>query len=282
MATISAAQVRALRDRTDLPMMECKQALPECNGDAAAAIEWLRKKHKGKMEERADRQTGEGRIQVYIDDNRKTGAIIDLRCETAPVAKNSEFIALADAIARTVAAQADKAPAPQVILKAAAVTAPRRTVEDLLTEVYGKIRETMKLTACRKVAGGYLCGYVHHDGKKGVLIALDATPSDEAVAVDLCHHVTFAQPLAVTRDQIPADRLEIVRRTAREVAESEGKPAQIIDKIVQGKVNAFCAENALMDQEHVKPDYEKKKVGDVLKAAGVKAVQDVAYLSIGG
>ena len=281
MATITAAQVQALRKKTDLPMMECKQALTECGGDERAAIDWLKKKHKGKMEERADRETGEGRIFIHIGDAGNTGAIIDLRCETAPVAKNREFTALAEKIAKQVVAQDESNPPPETILASESVTDPGQTVEDLLTEVYGRIRETMKLTACRRITGEYVCGYVHHDGKKGVLIALDAAPSSETVGVDLCHHVTFSQPLAVTRDQIPADKVDEVRALAREMAESQGKPPHIIDKIVQGKINAFCAENALMDQEHVKPEYEKKKVGAVLKAAGVNAVTDLAYLSIG-
>lgn len=282
MANITAAQVRALRERTDLPMMECKQALAENNGDEAAAIEWLRKKHKNKMADRSDRETGEGRTHLFIDESRKVGAIIDLRCETAPVAKNDEFIALCDKIARQVAAQDEATPTPESIRAASSVVESGRTVDDLITDVYGRIRETMNLVACRKVTGGYVCGYVHHDGKKGVLIALDAVPSDETVAVDLCHHVTFAQPLAITRDQIPPEKLEEVRRQAKELAESEGKPAQIIDKIVQGKVNAFCAQNALLDQEHVKPEYEKKSVGDTLKAAGVGTVLEYAYMCIGG
>jgi elongation factor Ts len=278
---ISAAQVRALREKTDLPMMECKQALTECSGNEQAAIEWLRKRHKGKMDERAHRETGEGRIFVYIDDAGKTGAIIDLRCETAPVAKNEQFCALGDKIARHVASQADSAPSPQSVLDASSVTDPNKTVNDLIADTYGRLRETIKLAACRKLTGEYLCSYVHHDGKKGVLIALDAAPSPQQVGIDLCQHVTFTQPLAITREEIPAAELEKVRTLARELAESEGKPSAIIDKIVQGKVNAFCTQHALMDQEHVKPEYEKKKVRDALKAGGVQAVLDIAYMRIG-
>ena len=282
MATISAAQVRALRDKTNLPMMECKEALAACGGDEQAAIDWLKKKHKGKMEERADRQTGEGRIFVYMDEARKNGAIIDFRCESAPVAKNSEFLTLGESIVRQVALQPESRPSSESVLASRVAGDPGKTLQDLLTEVYGRIRETMKLIACRRVTGEYLCAYVHHDGKKGVLLALDAKPAPEAVGLDLCHHVTFTQPLAVTRDQLPAARVEDVARLAREVAQAERKPAQILDKIVQGKVNAFCAENALMDQEHVKPEYEKKSVAAVLQAAGVKAVTDWACMGIGG
>lgn len=282
MAAITAAQVQALRAKTNLPMMECKQALSETGGDEQGAIEWLKKKHKGKMEARVERETGEGRIFIRLDHDRKTGAIIDLRCETAPVAKNDQFVELGEKIAMVVASQQESSPSPEAVLASSSVADSGKTVEDLVTEVYGRIRETMKLVACRRITGEYLCGYVHHDGKKGVLIALDAVPAEETVGVDLCHHVTFSQPLAITRDQIPAEKIDEVRKMAREVAESEGKLAHIIDKIVQGKTNAFCADNALMDQIHVKPEYEKKKVGAVLKAAGVNAVLDMEYMSIGG
>jgi elongation factor Ts len=281
MANITAAQVRALREKTDLPMMECKQALTECNGDEQAAVEWLRKKHKGKMAERAERETGEGRVVVFIDPSGTTGSIVDLRCETAPVAKNEQFIALGQEIAQLVAQQDEETPSPETVRAMAAASQPGKTVEDLITDAYGRIRENLQLVSCRKVSGAYLCSYVHHDGKKGVLIALDAKPSNDQVGIDLCHHVTFTQPLAITRDQIPAEKLEEVRKMAKDVAEAEGKPAQIIDKIVQGKVNRFCAENALMDQEHVKPEYEKKSVGAVLKGAGVTGVTAAALVTIG-
>lgn len=279
MASITAAQVRALREKTDLPMMECKQALTECDGDEQAAIEWLRRKHKGKMAERAGRETGEGRAHVYINDDKTAGAVIDLRCETAPVAKNEQFIALCDEIARAVAHQDEASPSPDAIKSL--VASDGRAIDELWTEVYGRIRETMNLVTCRKVTGQYLAGYVHHDGKKAVLVALDAVPTSETVAIDLCHHVVFSQPLAISRDEIPPEKLDEVRAMASEHAEAEGKPAAIIDKIVQGKVNAFCKENALMDQEHVKPEYEKKSVGQTLKEAGVNKVLDFAYVAVG-
>ena len=111
MATITALMVKELRGKTDLPMMECKQALTECSGDMESSIEWLRKKHKGKLSERTDRATGEGRIGVFINDARTLGAIVELQCETAPVAKNELFIDLANAHAKKVAEGHRAAPA---------------------------------------------------------------------------------------------------------------------------------------------------------------------------
>ena len=279
MAEITAASVKALRDRTGLPMMECKKALAESGGDEAAAIELLNRKYKGKMEERSDRETSEGRIGVYISDDRKTGAMVELRCETTPVAKNELFVNLVTAIAKVVASQSEPEPTPETIL--ASKVDSGGTVNDAMVEAYSKLQETMNLVRCRWVRGECLTHYVHHDGKSGVMLALDAAPSPEAVAVDLAQHAMFTKPLAITREGLAPEAIEKVRETARKVAEDEDKPANIIERIIPGKVNAFCAQNALMEQEHVKPDYEKKRVKDVLKSAGVSGVTDMGIMVVG-
>jgi len=280
MAQITAAAVKALRDRTGLPMMECKKALTESDGDEVAAVELLNRRYKGKMAERADRETGEGRIEVYIADDKKSGAIIELRCETNPVAKTDDFVNLTGTIAKVVAAQSEREPTSEAILAADAGTG--KTVNDVLVDTYSRLQETMNLGRCRKVSGEFLTHYVHHDGKSGILLALDAAPSPEAVGVDLAQHTLFTKPMAISREGMPADAIEKMSETARTVAKDDGKPDHIIEKIVQGKVNAFCAEHALMEQEHVKPDYEKKRVKDVLKSAGVSAVTDLEIMTVGG
>jgi len=269
--------VKDLREKTDLPMMECKQALSECGGDLESAIEWLRKKHKGKLADRTDRTTGEGRVGVYINDDRTHGAIVELQCETAPVGKNELFVNLAAAFARKVAEGQEAEPNPETIRSDPAL-------DKQFTEVFGKLRENMNLTRCRRVDGVHLASYVHHDGKSGVLLALDAEPkSDHNVAADLCMHAIFTQPLAIDRTGVPADEVERVRSEAVEMAKSEKKPEQIIQKIADGKVNAFYAEKVLMEQLHVKTDdYGKAKVGDILKQAGVNAVTDLVIMKLGG
>ncbi|MEK7757387.1 MAG: elongation factor Ts, partial [Planctomycetota bacterium] len=115
MATITAQMVKDLREKTDLPMMECKQALTESNGNVESAMDWLRKKHKGKLADRSGRTTGEGRIAIYLDSARKVGGIIELQCETAPVAKNEMFVNLAAAFAKKVALGSEASPDPQKI-----------------------------------------------------------------------------------------------------------------------------------------------------------------------
>ena len=278
MATITAQMVKNLREKTDLPMMECKQALTECNGDVQAAMEWLRKKHKGKLADRTDRATGEGRIGVYIDGARKCGGIVELQCETNPVAQNEMFVELANAFAQRMANWPEEAPNPDEVRHDPELDAK-------FTDVFGRLRENMRLTQCRRVRGEHLASYVHHDGKSGVLLALDAAPkSDKDVAGDLCMHTLFTKPLAIDRAGVPAEEVEKVRGLAIETAKADGKPEQIIAKIAEGKVNAFYADRVLMEQVHVKTDdYGKKtKIGKVLKDAGVNAVTDLIVMQVGG
>ena len=273
MAELSAAQVMALRKKTGLPMMECKEALTACGADEAAAIEWLRKKHKGKMEARSDRETGEGRVGVYIDEAGKSGGIVELRCETAPVGKNQVFIDLANRMARHVASGSEAAPDPGSVKDA---------MEADITGVYGKLREAMNIGVCRKVTGDALAAYVHHDGKSGVLLAMEGTPTDDELGKNLAMHVTFHKPMAIDREGIPAEEIEKIRQAAIEQAKEEGKPEHVVEKIAAGKVNAFCAANVLLEQEHARNDlYGKKKVKNVLAENGVRRVLDIAYITVG-
>ena len=280
MAAITAAQVKSLREETGLPLMECKSALTEANGDTGQAKEILQKKYKGKMESRAANVTGEGRITICIGDDRKTGCIADVRCETAPVAKTDRFIELAETVARSCLGCDFSEAGEEAIKQIPSTGHDGWTLEQELTDAFSVIRENIRFERVRRVSGAYVCGYVHHDGKTGVVVALDAVPDPESAGTDLCHHVAFANPMAIQRESLPADELEKVRTLAREIAEGEGKPAHIVDKIADGKVNAFCAENALMDQEHVK--VSKTTVRDVLRSAGVGNVIDFAYFKIGG
>ncbi|MEK6674722.1 MAG: translation elongation factor Ts [Planctomycetota bacterium] len=277
MANITAQMVKDLREKTDLPMMECKQALSECSGDMANAIEWLRKKYKGKLADRADRATGEGRMGIFIDAARQNGAIVELQCETAPVAHNELFINLANAFAKKVVEGKETSPDPAKIRQ-------DPTMDAMFTEVFGKLRESMNLARCRRVTGGYLSSYVHHDGKSGVLLALDTEPkSDKRIGADLCMHSLFTNPLAIDRSAVPSEQVEKIRTESRAAAIAEGKNDQIADKVAEGKVNAFYGERVLLEQLHVKTDdYGKTKVVDVLKQAGVSAVTDLVIMRVGG
>jgi elongation factor Ts len=218
-------------------------------------------------------------VFVHLSDDRTSGAILDLRCETSPVAKTDQFLGLADSLARSIAGQETAELDADAVTKLPSPKHAGKTLGDELMDVFGLLRENIRIGGCRKMTGAYLCSYVHHDGKSGVLIALDAAPNPESVGVDLCHHVVFSNPLAITREDVPSAEIDRVRKEATEMAEGQGKPPQIIEKIVAGKVNAYCAENALMEQEHVK--VSKTKVCDVLKEAGVTAITDLCFFKIG-
>lgn len=279
MASISAAQVMGLRKKTDLPMMDCKAALTEANGDEAAALTILNKKFKGKFDTKADRETTEGTIGVFIDPGAGQAGIVELRCETAQVAKTELFVDLARTLAKLCASRSESDPYAATIMASKIPGDDSKTVNDYFGEVFGKLGENMVLARCRHLTGKFFAEYVHHNGKIGAVVALSSTPSPESTGRDLCQHVAFSKPLAISREGLPADKIEEVRAAARAAAIEQGKPEQIVDKIAEGKVGAWCSERCLLEQEHVK--VTKTKVADVLKAAGVEHVTDLAVLELG-
>lgn len=278
MPEITASMVKALRDKTDLPMMDCKAALVEAAGNEARAIELLQRKARGKLATKADRETAEGRIGIHVDEPAGAAALVELRCETNPVAQNQLFADLADQIAKVVAAQPDATPSPPQVL--ACRSDDGRTVQEMIGDVFGRIRENMKVQRACRLTGARFGSYLHHDAKTGVVVAFEGTPADPQLVKDLCMHVAFAKPAGIRRQDIRPEDVEKVRELARELAREEGKPEQIVEKIAEGKVNAWFAERVLLEQEHVK--VSKKKVGDVLKQGGITAVTGLAVFVVGG
>lgn len=276
MSDISAAMVKALRDKTGLSMMECKNALVEAGGNEEKAIENLKKKHRGKLDTRSDKEAGEGRIAVSIGDGK--AGIVEIRCETAQVAKSDPFIELCNHIAAAVANQSESVPSPDAVM--AAKLPDGRSVKDAMGDAYGQVRENIKIGRAQRLTGSCFGSYVHHDGKTGVLVAVDGKPASADVLKDLCQHIAFSKPAGIQREHIPAAQVDEVREMARNVAREEGKPEQIIEKIAEGKVNAWFAERVLLEQEHVK--VTKTKVGDVLKQNGVTGVAEMVVMVVGG
>lgn len=262
---ITAADVKTLRDRTNLPMMDCKAALTETGGDMDKAIELLRKKFKDATVKFAGREAAEGRVAIFVDAATKVGAIVEVRCETAPVAKADAFIALANDIAKQVAAKN-----PADLSAVLTLDCGGKSVQDRITETIGLIRENMKVHRFARLTG-QLGDYVHHDGSVGVLLAVDGGAADPAVLRDVCLHVTARNPMAGKRDEIPADLVaketEIARGQVANDPKNANKPAQIMEKIIEGKLKTWFAENVLVEQPFVKDD--SKSVGDLLKSAGV-------------
>ena len=262
MAEISASMVMDLRQRTGLGMMECKKALTEAGGDMAKAEDLLRIKSGAKASKASARVAAEGVIGLYVAADGKTGAIVEVNCETDFVSRNEEFKAFANEIA----AAASRATIPP--------TSPRwrrrtldagDTVEARRVALVQKIGENIAIRRfVRRAATGRLASYVHGT-KIGVLV--DVSGGDGALGKDLAMHIAASKPLAVDRNGVPAATVAHERSIAKARADESGKPANIVDKMVEGAVAKFLAEVALLAQPFVKGD-GKETVGDVAKQAG--------------
>lgn len=253
---INAKDVMALRNSTGLPMMECKKALAENNGDREAAEDWLRKKLKGKMDARTDRAAGEGRIVVVS--NATAAAIVELRAETDFTARNEAFQKAAESIANDALA----GPAGDV------------AVNDAATKAIDNLRistgENVSFARAHKLEGGAdakFGSYVHHDGKLGVVVQGSGEVSDELLK-DIAMHIAASpvKPEGVSADEIPEKIVDRERRLALEQAMESGKPKEIAEKMVEGKLRKFFEDVALIEQPFVKdPD---KKIKDLVPANG--------------
>ena len=269
---ISANAVKALRDRTNQPMMDCKAALTEANGDMEKAVEILRKKSKDVQDKKVGRETAEGRIAAFIDTAKQVGALVEVRCESAPVAKGDDFTKLSNDIAKQVAL---KAPTSiEELLKQPLVDDPKRTVSDRITDVVGLIRENMKPARMVRMTG-LLGSYIHHDYSVGVMVQAEGEKADPQLLRDVCMHITAKNPVAARREDISAETLEKEKEIAKSQAAATGKPANLVEKIAEGKMKTWFAENVLLEQPFVKDD--SKTVGDLLKAADLKLVKFVRF-----
>ncbi len=262
MAVITAAIVKALREKTDAPMMECKKALTEAQGDAAKAEEILRVKLGNKATKAASRITAEGIVAVYISDDAKTGAILELNSETDFVAKNPEFQQMAKNAARLVA---EKAPADVAALLELDLNG--KSLEQVRKDLVGKIGENMSFRRfVRMQAKGKLHNYVHGGSKIGVLV--DVIGGDDEVAHDVAMHIAASKPKALDKDGIDPALIESERRVALEKAREAGKPEAILERIAEGSVQKFLKEVTLLNQPFVKDD--KVSVGQLLKSKGAE------------
>jgi elongation factor Ts len=267
---ISAAAVKALRDRTNQPMMDCKAALIEAKGDMEKAVEILRKKSKDVQDKKVGRETAEGRIAAFIDPAKGVGALLEMRCESAPVAKGTDFAKLAIDIAKQIALK--NPTSIEELLKEPLVDDPARTVNDRITDVVGLIRENMKPARMVRMTGllGY---YIHHDYSVGVMVQVEGAQADAQLLRDICMHITAKNPVAARREDISAETLEKEKEIAKSQAAATGKPPNLVEKIAEGKMKTWFAENVLLEQPFVKDD--SKTVGDLLKSAGLKLVKFV-------
>ncbi|MSR31940.1 MAG: translation elongation factor Ts [Gemmataceae bacterium] len=273
MSAISAAEVKSLRDRTNAPMMDCKAALVEAQGDMEKAVEVLRKKNATIQAKKGARETAEGRIAFHINSDNGLASLIEVRCESAPVASNESFMTLCADLAAQVSI-ANPA-SVQELLEQPFHKEPGRKVNDRIGDVVGLIRENMKPARFVRLQGGAFGSYIHHDGAVGVLLQVEGNPADTSLLRDICMHIAAKSPSAGTREEVAKDTIEREMEIARSQAAATGKPANIVEKIAEGKVKTWFAENVLLEQPFVKDD--KKMVGDILKGAGLKFVRFVRY-----
>jgi elongation factor Ts len=261
MADISASTVMELRQRTGLGMMECKKALTEANGDLAKAEELLRIKSGAKASKAADRVAAEGVVGLAVAADGRSGAIVEVNCETDFVAKNDDFKAFAAEIAQLVLRESPADVPALAQLKLASGD----TVEARRVALVQKIGENLSVRRfVRRVATGRLASYVH-GVRIGVLV--DLTGGAETLGKDLAMHVAASKPLAVARDGVPAEKVEQERTIAAARAAESGKPANIVEKMVEGAVAKYLAEVTLTAQAFVKGD-GKQTVGELLKQQG--------------
>jgi elongation factor Ts len=270
---ITATMVNELRKRTNMPMMDCKAALQAVGGDMEKAVDEIRVKMKGVVDKRGSNETAEGRIGVFIDNAAQVGAIVELRCESAPVAKGEHFVKLANAVARVAVA---KNPA-NVEALLAATDATGKSVSDLVTDTIGVLRENMKVHRFVRLQGGLFGEYVHHDGTLGVLLQASGSGASPSLLRDVCMHIAAVQPtpVAARRDEVPAETVAKEKEIAKAKAEATGKPAQIAEKIAEGQMKTWFAENVLVEQPFVKD--QAKTVGQILKDAGLEVTKFVRY-----
>ena len=280
MAEISAKAVKTLREQTGAGMMDCKRALGEADGDLNKAVEVLRERGLAKAGKREGRATSEGVIAVALAG--KTGGMVELGCETDFVARTDDFLALGTRLAEVVAGDAALT-VPEALLDA---SIDGEKASERIVAAISKLGENVVVKrVCRLEAGtGIVGGYVHAGGKLGVLVALEASSGGAelgALAKDLAMHVAAADPtpVAVSREGVSSELLDQEREIYRKQAIQEGKPEKIVDRIVEGKINKFVSEIALVEQPFVKdPD---KSIGDLLKASGEVSVSAFDRFKLG-
>jgi elongation factor Ts len=266
MAAITASMVAELRAKTDAPMMECKRALTEAEGDMDRAEEILRVKLGSKASKAASRVTAEGIVAAFI--NGSTGALIELNCETDFVAKNDDFLAFAKDLTQLITAHN-----PADVAALSALTVDGETIESRRSKLIGKIGENMTIRRFKRFAGANKLVSYLHGTRIGVMVEYTG---DDVAAKDVAMHIAAMKPVALSSAQVPADLIEKERSIASQKAAESGKPADIVAKMVEGSVQKYLKEVSLFDQVFVKND--KQTVEQMLKAAQTTVLGFTMYV----
>jgi elongation factor Ts len=256
MAEITAKMVMSLRAKTDAPMMDCKKALSEAQGDATRAEEILRVRFGNKASKASTRVAAEGIVACFIEDNKKKGVLVEVNSETDFCAKNDEFLAFVQAITKA-AVENDVSDADQL----SNLSINDKTIEEIRTQLVGKIGENITIRRVEKmIAKDNLFSY-NHGGRVGVIVDIQST--DEKLGKDIAMHIAATKPKALDQSGVSQDLIEAERRVAIEKAKEAGKPDEMLEKIATGTVNKFLKEITLLNQVFVKDD--KQTIEQLLK-----------------
>ena len=266
---ITASQVKDLRERTGAGMMDCKKVLTETDGDEEKAIELLRERGLSKAAKKSGRIAAEGLAAGYVTDDAKIGAVVEVNAETDFVAKNEEFRSFVADVAKQVA---QNNPATvEDLLNQESIAEAGKTVQEVLTNKIATIGENMSIRRFERFesANGLVAKYIHGDGKIAVLVEMEG--ASEELAKDICMQIAAARPEFLDRDSVPQERVEKEMEILKAQAMNEGKPAEIAEKMVQGRIGKFYGEICLVEQPFVKdPD---QVVGKMVEAKGAKIVR---------
>ena len=257
---ITASQVKELREITGAGMMDCKKVLTETDGDMEKAMELLRERGIAKAAKKSDRVAAEGLVDCYISEDGKVGAIVEVNSETDFVGQNEEFKTFVMDVAKQVA---EKNPVNvEELLAQESITEAGKTVQEVLTDKIAKIGENMNIRRFERFEStGLVEKYIHGDGKIAVLV--DFAKGDKAIAKDVCMQIAAAKPEYLKREDVPAERVEKEMEILKAQAMNEGKPAEIAEKMVQGRIGKFYGEICLVEQEFVKnPDIKISKLAE--------------------
>ncbi len=269
---VTASMVKQLREMTGAGMMDCKKALGETDGNMDDAVEFLRKKGMAGADKKAGRTAAEGVVAIAIADDKKKAAIVEVNCETDFVAKGDEFKTFADEVA-------------QIVLNTGCVDveavltekmANGQTIDERRREMVGKIGENMAIRRAELVETSGQIGQYQHGEKIGVVVAMDG--GDDALIRDVAMHVAAAKPSAISADDVDQEMVEKERKFQIEQAQDSGKPAEIIEKMIEGRMRKYLQEITLLGQAFVKdPDQTVEKL---LKASGA-TVDNFVRLEVG-
>ncbi|MGQ9629646.1 MAG: translation elongation factor Ts [bacterium] len=290
--TVSASQVKELRDKTGAGMMDCKRALADANGDMGEAIKLLRQRGIVSAAKKASRETSEGQVAIYISPDGEVGAMVEVNCETDFVARNSIFQDFAGRVAELVGKSEDLETVEQLLGRE--FDCSGRTLRDHLAEMVMRIGENIAIRRFVKYtldSDGFIASYIHFDGRIGVIVEVGCSPGTvkketfREVVKNIAMQIAASNPISISRDDLPKDIIESEREVYRTQARNEGKPERIIDKIVEGKINRYYKEVCLLEQPFVRDT--SKTVGEYIEENAPAVGDDIqirrfARYTVGG